>query len=159
MPTNDHNVPNHDDIEIQVFPRGMWHVIGAVLCMAVSLAILLVLIALLISQWFSVQVVLVIGLSLLALAVFSLVTPTFLLTRGGARWHDFLKYLNLNVVGMFAVAGVISLFVGSPNLFGTVASGLFFSLVACWLYRTAGHAECVEYYRRIWEYRRQHMQG
>lgn len=156
MPNQVHNTANEEDIEIQVFPRGMWHVIGAVVCMAVSLAILLVLIALLASQWLSVQAVLATGLFLFALAVFSLVTPTFLFTRGGAKWHSFLKRFNLFVVGVLGVAGAISLIVGNPDLVGTSAVGLFFSLVACWLYRTDAHAECVEYYRRIWEYRCHH---
>ena len=159
MLVNDHSVTNEEGIEIQIFPRGMWHVIGAVVCMTASLGILLASIALLVSQWISVQAVLGIGLFLSALAVFSLVTPTFLLTRGGASWHGFLKQLNLCVVGMLAVTGAVSLFFGTTNLAGTTAVGLSFSLIACWLYRTVAHAECVEYYRRIWEYRRQHMQG
>ncbi|WP_010323832.1 hypothetical protein [Marinobacterium stanieri] len=159
MRTNDNKTTGAEGIEIQVFPRGMWYVIGAVVCMAVSLAILLVMIAILISQLVSFQVVLVVSLCLFAFEAFSLVTPTFLLTRGGAKWHRFLKYLNLCVVGMLAIAGVVTLFVGSPNLVSVAVIGLCFSLVSGWLYRTGAHAECVEYYRSIWEYRRQHMQG
>ena len=157
MRANEHSTVTEEDIEIQVFPRGMWHVIGAVVCMATSLAVVLVLVALLASQWFSNQTVLVIGLCLFVLAVFSLVTPTFLVTRGSARWHSFLKQFNLFVVGVLGVAGAISLVAGNPSLAGTAASGFFFSVVACWLYRTDAHAECVEYYRKIWEYLRQHM--
>ena len=93
----------------------------------------------------------------LALAVFSLVTPTFLLTRGSARWYGFLKNLNLYVIGVLVIAGTVSLFLGTPNLVWTVAVGLLSSLVAGWLYRTDTHAECVEYCRIIWEYRRQHL--
>lgn len=64
MRTNDNKTTGAVGIEIQIFPRGMWYVIGAVVCMAVSLAILLVMIAILISQWVSLQVVLVVSLFL-----------------------------------------------------------------------------------------------
>lgn len=157
MSTRDPDGLDDKAVEIQIFPRGVWHVIGAVVCMAISLAIVLVLIALLTSPWFSTQTVLVIGLCLFVLAVFLLVTPTFLLTRGSAKWHSFLKRFNLFVVGILIVAGAISLIVGDSSMATTCASGLFFSLIAYWLYRASAHAECVEYYRKIWEYRRHHV--
>lgn len=156
MSTRDPDGLDGEAVEIQIFPRGMWHVVGAVVCMATSLAIVLVLIALLTSLWFSTQTVLVIGLCLFVLAVFLLVTPTFLLTRGSAKWHSFLKRFNLFVAGILIVAGAISLIVGDTSMATTCASGLFFSLIAYWLYRASAHAECVEYYRKICEYRRHH---
>ncbi|QCF27164.1 hypothetical protein [Hydrocarboniclastica marina] len=140
--------------EYQMFPKGMWHMIGAAVCMAPALGLLLVFLALVSSQWLSDGTVLVGSLVLFFLSVFVLVTPTFLLSRGRSKWHGFLLRFNLLLIGALATASLVSPLRENTNLFLTTFAGLGFATVARFFYKSNAYTGCVEYYRAIWAHQR-----
>lgn len=129
--------PEREELpDYQMFPKGMWHMIGATVCMAPAMGLLLVYLALISSQWLSYGTVLVGSPILCFLAVFVLVTPTFLLSRGRSKWHGFLLRFNLLLIGALSTASLVSLLRENTNLFLTTLAGLGFAALARYFFRS-----------------------
>lgn len=136
--------------EYQVFPEGMWHMLGAVMLMLFSQAILLILISELVSGWLNEMALIYLELALLVAMVLLLATPTFLLSRGWSVCHRVLLWQNRFYVLLLAAATCTLFFLGSTGMALTGLAGVIMALLAGVLYRSERYGNGVEYYRLIW---------
>ncbi|PCM44931.1 hypothetical protein [Marinobacter sp. ANT_B65] len=140
--------------EYQVLPKGMWHMLGAVMLMVFSLPIVLMLLSALVSGLLSERALVYLEMALLVVMVLFLATPTFLLSRGWSVCHRVLLWQNLFYVLLLAAATCTLFFLGSTGMAFTGLAGVIMAVLAGMLYRSERYGNVVEYYRLIWSQHR-----
>jgi len=136
--------------EYQMFPEGMWHMLGAVMLMVFSLPIVLMVISELVSGWLSEMALIYLEMALLVVMVLLLATPTFLLSRGWSICHRVLLWQNRFYVLLLAAATCTLFFQGGSGMALTGLVGVIMVMLAGMLYRSERYGNVVEYYRLIW---------
>ena len=142
--------------EYQMFPEGMWHMLGAVMLMVFSLPIVLMVMSELVSGWLSEKALIYLEMALLVVMVLLLATPTFLLSRGRSVCHRVLLWQNRFYVLLLSAATCTLFFQGGIGMALTGLAGVLMALLAGVLYRSERYGNAVEYYRQIWS---QHRSG
>ena len=154
MSKQEHGQPPEQEMpDYEMFPRGIWHLLGAIMLMVFSMAAVLIVV----NRIFflaDAEIPVEVEFGVLALMAVLLSTPTFLLSRGWARCQTFLFWLN--AVYLFVLAVGIGLFLLQAD-YGHAVIGVFgfvFASAARLLYRSSAYQAGVEYYRLIWAHYR-----
>lgn len=140
--------------EYEMFPQGMWHMLGAVMLMVFSTAMVVMVATWLLSHLLNTEIPPAIEFGGLALMGVVLTTPTFLLSRGWSKCQHFLRWLNAfyllvltgGVFFSFMEGDYVHVFIGLIGIGCAVGARLLYGSGA---YRTG-----VEYYRLIWAHYR-----
>ncbi|PSF14311.1 hypothetical protein C7H09_00195 [Marinobacter fuscus] len=140
--------------EYQMFPVGVWHMLAAVMLMVFCIAISLMSISELVSGWLSERALIYLEFALLAVMMFVLATPTFLLSRGWTLCHGFLVWHNRFYMLLLAVASGILFVDGHTGMALTGLIGLSLAVFASLMYCSKRYLEGVDYYRLIWAHHR-----
>ncbi|XOZ35022.1 hypothetical protein ACMDCT_07255 [Halomonadaceae bacterium KBTZ08] len=146
--------PEQEMPEYEMFPEGMWHMLGAIIFMVFSAGGIVILTTRIFAPLVDIETLNVLTFGGLTLMALILSTPTFFLSRGWARCHTFLLWLNALYLFVLAVGvGFFSL-QGDYGLALIGVLGILFTSVARLLYSSSSYRSGVEYYRLIWAHYR-----
>lgn len=136
--------------EYQMFPRGVWHFLGAVMLMIPAFAMIVSFASSLHDAWVNTDTSIYIDMALLVALASSLIVPTVLLTRGYADAYKFLLLLNLGFGSTLLGAMIYSLLNADFVMAGICGVGFIAAGLARVLYSSKAFSDCVERYRLIW---------
>ena len=151
---NPENLSEQKMPDYEMFPEGMWHMLGAIMLMVFSAGIVVVLAARIAAPLVDTGALPTLTFGGLVMMALILSTPTFLLSRGWAKCHTFL--LCLNALYLFALAVGAGFFIlqGEYGLASIGLLGIVFAGLARLFYNSRHYRAGVEYYRLIWAHYR-----
>lgn len=145
--------------EYQMFPVGIWHMLATVMLMVFCIAITLMSVSELVSSWLSERTLIYLEFAFLAVMMFVLATPTFLLSRGWSLCHRFLIWHNRFYILLLVVASGMLFVDGHTGMALTGLVGLILAVFASVVYCSRPYLEGVEHYRLIWAHHRSNKHG
>lgn len=136
--------------EYQPLPRGMWHMLGAVMMMIPVFALIVSFLSSVLEVKYEVESLIYFDVA--ALVIFSLLLsiPTILIVFGYAGAHKFLLSLNCVQAAILTAAVPYSVVFDTYTKAGIWAIGLGCALLARKLYLSAKFAEYRNYARAVW---------
>lgn len=148
------STPDQEMPEYEMFPEGMWHMLGAIMLMVFSAGGIVILVSRIVAPLVDIETLNILTFGGLVLMALILSTPTFLLSRGWARCHTFLLWLN--ALYLFALAVGVGFFSlqGNYGLALNGVLGILFASMARLLYNSSFYRAGVEYYQLIWAHYR-----
>ncbi|TDT44438.1 hypothetical protein DES49_0541 [Halospina denitrificans] len=148
------NPPEQEMPEYEMFPEGMWHMLGAVMLMVFSAGGIVILFSRIVAPLVEIETLAILSFGGAVVMALILSTPTFLLSRGWARCHTFLLWLNALYLFAFMVGVGFFFLQGKYGLVSIGLVGILFVGLARYLYNSRSYRAGVEHYRLIWAHYR-----
>ncbi|GAA3577799.1 hypothetical protein [Marinobacter xestospongiae] len=136
--------------EYQPIPRGLWHMLGAVMLMIPTFSLVVSFLSGFLEAWFEIKAIIYFDVSALVFFTLTLSIPTMLIVFGYAWAQRFLLAQNLVLASVLSVAVLYSV-VFDTYLKATLwGLGLSCALLARKLYTSEGFANYRDYAKAAW---------